>query len=125
MNKRILLPIVVLVLASLACGLSTNQPEGSLVGTVDGEKLFQQSGCSGCHSGNGGQGPSLAGIYGEEVPLENGETVAADEAYLRESILDPSAQIVDGYQPIMPEYGDQLNDEQVDALVAYIRSLSD
>jgi cytochrome c oxidase subunit 2 len=89
-----------------------------------GARLFQQRGCITCH---GVQAPSLAGIFGREqdVVLPNGRTqrVVADEAYLRESILDSGAKVVAGYQPIMPSFRGQLNEEQLIQLVTYIKSL--
>ncbi len=89
-----------------------------------GRLLFQQRGCASCHLADGaGPGPSLDGVYGSQVQLDSGETVAADENYLRESILNPNAKIVARYEPIMPAFAGQLNDEEVNQLVAYIRSL--
>ena len=90
-----------------------------------GEKLFQQNGCAMCHADNGkGLGPSLVGVYGHPVHLTNGQTVNADDAYVRESILDPNAKIVAGYTPMMPSFQGQLSDEQILDLIAYIRSMS-
>ena len=57
------------------------------------------------------------------VPLDNGSTVIADDDYLRESIIEPSAKVVAGYPPIMPSYRGQLSEEQIMALVAYVKSL--
>jgi cytochrome c oxidase subunit 2 len=95
----------------------------STTGAV-GEQLFQQQGCVACHSGaQGAPGPAVAGLFGEAVELADGQTVIADENYLRESILNPSAKIVKGYQPIMPSYEGRLTDDQVFALVTYIESL--
>jgi cytochrome c oxidase subunit II len=89
-----------------------------------GEKVFQASGCSSCHVADGtGLGPSLLGVFGHPVHLTTGETVTADEAYVRESILLPNAKIVAGYSPIMPSFQGQLSEEQLSNLVAYIRSL--
>ena len=88
-----------------------------------GEKIFQQSGCDACHLADGkGPGPSLLGVYGQQVPLNNGQTIEVDDDYLRESIVNPKAKIVRGYQPIMPPYG-QLTEEQMNSVIAYIRSL--
>ena len=67
----------------------------------------------------------LAGLFGEQVELADGQTVVADENYIRESILNPSAKVVKGYQPIMPSYQGRLTDEEVFALVTYIQSLGD
>lgn len=91
-----------------------------------GEDLFQNKlGCASCHAGGADQrGAKLEGIYNKEVKLVGGQTVIADDAYIRESILNPGAQIVEGYQPIMPTFKGQVTEEQLVALVAYIKSLS-
>ena len=90
-----------------------------------GARLFRQFSCSGCHGANSSvHAPSLSGIYGHPVPLEGGEFVTADDQYLHDSILKPSTQIVAGYQNIMPSYEGQLSEQDVLALVAYIKSLS-
>ncbi len=90
-----------------------------------GARLFRQFGCSGCHGANSAvHAPSLAGIYNHPVPLEGGTFVTADDQYLHDSILKPSTQIVAGYQAIMPSYEGQLSEQDVMALVAYIKSLS-
>jgi len=90
-----------------------------------GRRLFQENGCAGCHAPAGdGLGPALADRYGEPVRLTSGETVTADDAYMRESILNPAAKIVAGYPPVMPSFQGQLTEEQVLSIVAYIRSLA-
>ncbi len=91
-----------------------------------GQDLFQNKlGCASCHAGGADQrGAKLEGIYNKEVKLVGGQTVVADDAYIRNSILNPSAQIVEGYQPIMPTFKGQVTEEQLVALVAYIKSLS-
>ena len=89
-----------------------------------GEKLFAERACISCHIGNGtGRAPSLNGVYGAQVLLADGSKVTADDAYIRESILQPSAKIVAGYQPLMPSFQGQLTEEQILALTAYIKSL--
>lgn len=88
-----------------------------------GEALFNQLGCATCHPVGGGIGPSLVGVAGEPVALASGETVVADEEYLRESIINPHAKIVAGYGAVMPTYEGQLTEEQLQQLVAYIKSL--
>jgi cytochrome c oxidase subunit II len=89
-----------------------------------GERLFQQLGCSGCHGVNApAQAPALDGLYGKAVPLQSGETVVADESYIRASILTPQQQIVAGYAPIMPPYQGQISEEGLLQLIAYIKSL--
>ena len=87
-----------------------------------GGELYYQYACSTCH--DTGRGPSLAGLYGSSVKLNNGQTVMADDMYIRESILNPSAKIVAGYTPIMPTFQGQLGEEQILQLTAYIKSLA-
>lgn len=91
-----------------------------------GKDLFQNKlGCASCHAGGPAQrGAKLEGIFNHEVKLVGGQTVTADEQYIRNSILNPSAQIVEGFQPIMPTFKGQVTEEQLNALVAYIKSLS-
>jgi cytochrome c oxidase subunit 2 len=103
--------------------LSGGGSTGSLA--ASGESLFQQLGCPTCHRfDTQGRGPDLAGIFGKPVQLEGGRTVMADENYIRESILSPSAKIVSGFKPIMPVFQGLVSEEQLNALVAYIKSLS-
>jgi cytochrome c oxidase subunit 2 len=91
-----------------------------------GKDLFQAKlQCSSCHLDNGaGRGPKLTGIIGKPVKLNSGETITVDEAYLRESILNSQKQVVEGYNPIMPTFKGQVNEEQLLNLIAYIKSLS-
>jgi len=89
-----------------------------------GEKMFTERGCIACHQPQGGAlGPSLVGVAGKPVTLQSGETVVADDNYLRESILMPQVKIVAGFQPVMPTFKGQLSEEQVMQLIAYIKSL--
>lgn len=91
----------------------------------NGEKVFQQLGCASCHrSDTQGRGPDLAGIYGRPVLLDNGTTVIADANYIRDSIINPGAQVVSGYKPIMPTFNGIVSEEQLLALVEYVKSLS-
>ena len=91
-----------------------------------GEDLFKNKlGCATCHAGGDNQrGAKLEGIFGHDVKLVNGQTIKADEGYIRDSILNPGGKIVEGYQPIMPTFKGQVTEEQLVALVAYIKSLS-
>ena len=91
-----------------------------------GQQMFESLGCASCHgaNGEGGRGPALLGLAGGNVTLNNGQTVRADEAYIRESILNPQAKIVTGFGPIMPTFQGQVNEEQLLQVVAYIKSLS-
>jgi len=89
-----------------------------------GEKLFTELNCVTCHRpDSAGRGPVLVGIFGKPVKLATGDTVVADESYVRESILNPAARVVAGYQPVMPTYQGQVTEEQLIALVAYVESL--
>ena len=89
-----------------------------------GQKLFAERACVTCHLSDGkGRAPSLNGVYGGQVRLADGSTVTADDAYIRESILVPSAKIVAGYQPVMPAFQGQLTEEQTLDLIAYVKSL--
>src|SRR5581483_10999850 len=98
--------------------------QGSLA--EQGEKLFQQNGCSTCHLlDQQGRCPILRGLYNKPVQLADGRTVMADDAYIRESILDPNAKIVAGFQPnVMPNFKGQISESDVIQLIAYIKSLS-
>lgn len=90
-----------------------------------GKDLFLAKGCTACHSvdGRAGIGPTVFNLFGATVELQDGTTVPADENYLRTSITDPRARIVKGYQPLMPTFKGQLTDEEMNALIAYIKSL--
>ena len=91
-----------------------------------GRDLFENKlGCASCHAGGPQQrGAKLEGIFGHEVKLVGGQTVVANEEYIRNSILNPSAQVVEGFPPIMPTFKGQVTEEQLVSLVAYIKSLS-
>lgn len=135
-----------------ACGAKTTasptpnvlaQPIGSpfavaqVVGTPlsgeagKGQQLFAQFNCTGCHGaqGQGGIGPPLKGLYGSQVQLDNGQTVTADDGYIRESIVSPDAKIVKGYQKgvmlsgIQSEESQIQADDNIAALIAYIKAL--
>ena len=103
--------------------LSGGRSFGSLAD--NGEKLFQDLACGNCHKVDGsGRCPSLAGLFGRSVQLADGRTIKADEAYLRESILQPNAKIVAGYQPLMPTFQGLVTEEGVLQLIEYIKSLT-
>jgi cytochrome c oxidase subunit 2 len=90
-----------------------------------GEELFTRFRCDTCHfQGDQPRCPSLANLFGQQVRLADGQVVSADEQYLRESIVDPAARVVAGYQPIMPTFEGQLSEEQIFQLIEYIKSLS-
>ncbi len=115
--------IVVMEPAQYQAWLSGGTPSGSLA--QNGETIFQQLGCPTCHRSDvQGRGPNLQGVFGKPVLLEDGRTLVADENYVRESILSPSAKVVKGFKPIMPVFQGLVSEEQLTALVAYIKSLS-
>lgn len=110
-----------------AGGSDTTQPI-----TIDresasrGEVLAEGQGCLQCHTTDGttASGPTWKGLAGSTRPLENGDEVVADDAYLFGSIVDPNSQVVEGYEAIMPTfYSDQLDEQQITDLVEYIKSL--
>ncbi len=102
--------------------LSGGAGGGSLA--ENGQKLFQELACDNCHHMDGhGRCPSLQGVYGSKVLLTNGQTVVADDAYVRESILQPNAKVVSGYQSIMPTFQGLVTEEGVLQLIEYIKSL--
>jgi cytochrome c oxidase subunit 2 len=92
---------------------------------VAGQQLFQSLGCVSCHgaNGEGGRGPALAGLFGRKVFLTNNQTLTADEAYIRESIENPQAKVVSGFNPIMPTFQGQVTPEQLIQIISFIKSL--
>jgi len=104
---------------------SAAQPQADDI-AKEGESLFRSLGCSGCHAPSSTvHAPSLVGIFGKPVHLTDGRTVTADDAYIRDSILQPSRAIVDGYANIMPSFSGLIGDDEILRLTAYIRSLRD
>lgn len=92
----------------------------------EGEKLFREYGCSGCHIGSTIiHAPPLNGVYGRPVPLQTGQFVVADDGYIRDSILLPAKDIVAGYTNDMPSFQGRLSEDDLLELVAYIKSISD
>lgn len=108
--------LVVVVLVSAACG------DAGSTDDLDGAELFVEIGCQACHGASDTDlAPTLQGIWGTEVGLEDGSTVVVDEEYVRRSITEPAADIVAGFDPRMPTFG--LSDSEVVRLVGYVRSL--
>ena len=92
---------------------------------AQGQDLYETQGCLGCHSLDGSRqvGPTFRGLFGGQRSLDDGTTVVADEEYLRTSIVDPGRHVVEGFNNIMPgTYGQQLSPDQIEALIAFIRS---
>ena len=102
--------------------LSGGTAQGSLASA--GEKLFQDLACNTCHRPDAqGRGPILQGLFGKTQTLEGGGTIVVDEAYVRESILNPGAKITTGFQPIMPAFQGLVTEEQLLELIEYVKSL--
>jgi cytochrome c oxidase subunit II len=102
--------------------LSGGAGEGSLAAA--GQKLFSDLACNTCHRPDAqGRGPVLQNLFGKTVELASGERVVADEAYIRESILNPHAKITAGFQPIMPTFQGLVTEEQLLELIEYVKSL--
>lgn len=121
-HSAMLAKLVVQTPADYTRWLGVAEAPGSLA--EQGEALYQQMGCSGCHGPAAAvHAPKLEGLYGRPVPLADGSTVTADAAYLRDAILLPQKQVAAGYAPIMPTYSNVLDEEAVVRLVAFIQSL--
>jgi cytochrome c oxidase subunit 2 len=114
--------ITVMEPADYEAWLEDKMPGRTLAST--GEDLFQAKACNTCHRPDSdARAPILNGVYGSEVALLGGDIVTADDNYIRESIINPAAKVVAGYQPIMPTYKGQLTEEEILELMSYIQSL--
>jgi cytochrome c oxidase subunit 2 len=110
---------------AMPSGVQTAAAGGVQSVAASGEALFTGLGCATCHKPQSGAlGPSLIGVFGKSVTFQDGATITVDEAYLRESILDPQTRVVRGFQPVMPTFRGQISEEQILQLITYIRSLS-
>ena len=105
--------------------LATANIPGSGTPVEQGKALVETNACQSCHSLDGSDliGPSFKGIWGREGLMSDGTTITVDENYIRESILDPGAKIVDGYQNQMASYQGLLDDAQIDAIIEYLKTL--
>lgn len=102
--------------------LSSGEGEGSLASA--GGKLFADLACHTCHRSDvPGRGPALDNLFGKTVSLEGGGTAVANEAYIRESIVDPAAKVSAGFQPTMPTYQGVVSEQGILELIEYVRSL--
>lgn len=98
------------------------EAEGSLA--LEGRKAFLKYRCLSCHSADQeATAPVLENLIGKPERLQNGQVVTIDEAYIRRSIIEPDAQIVAGWQNIMPTFKGQITEEEIFSLIAYFRSL--
>jgi cytochrome c oxidase subunit 2 len=105
----------------------STRPEGELSLAEKGAQVVGLQGCGGCHSVDGSDsvGPTWLGLFGSMRPMEDGSSVVADGAYLRNAILNPAVHVVAGYPNIMPVYEGVLSDEDLDAVIEYIKTLSE
>jgi cytochrome c oxidase subunit 2 len=116
--------IVVLTPTEYQSWLARQDVSGTLA--AEGADIFRRLGCSGCHAPDSVvRAPPLEGLYGRPVALQNGGVTIADEKYIRDSILQPRAQITAGYRPEMPSYAGKASEDELLRLVAYIKSLAD
>lgn len=92
-----------------------------------GQHLYKSRGCAQCHSldGTAATGPSFKGVFGHEVKFRDGSSKVADENYVRESVLNPGARVVAGYQNVMPTFQGKLTDKEITAIIEYLKTLSD
>jgi cytochrome c oxidase subunit 2 len=92
-----------------------------------GRELYKGRGCSQCHSIDGkvGTGPTFLNLFGHPVAMKDGTTLTADENYIRESILNPQARLVAGFQPVMPTFKGKFKDEEITAVIEYIKTLKE
>jgi cytochrome c oxidase subunit 2 len=90
-----------------------------------GKQLYVKATCEACHSTDGSPkvGPTFKGLFGRSATFNDEKTLKIDENYVRESLLNPQARIVKGFQPVMPTFQGQLSDKQVDYLIAYLKTL--
>lgn len=109
-------------------GVAADQTDEE-VSAERGERLFQRTGCIGCHAVDDSQGsergPSMVGLFDSRRNFDDGTSGIADESYLRESILDPGRKNVEGYDEGMPSFQGILSDEEIHSLILYIESLAD
>jgi cytochrome c oxidase subunit II len=114
--------VVVMNPNDFAAWLSTGRETLSVA--QRGEQLFHSFACSGCHSAQAVvRAPLLEGVYGSQVPLQDGRIVQADDRYIRDCILIPNTQVVAGFDPVMPSFQGRLSEDDLFALITYIKSI--
>lgn len=123
-HSRMVGSVVAMAPADYQAWLAAGAPEQSLA--QRGKALFTRLGCAGCHAaGSTVHAPSLAGVYGRQVPLAGGRFVTADETYLHDSVIFPSKQVVAGYPDKMPSFRGQIGEDDLVALIAYLKAIAD
>ncbi|HEY0554484.1 MAG TPA: cytochrome c oxidase subunit II, partial [Thermoanaerobaculia bacterium] len=123
-HSRMIGSVIVMEQKDYETWMAGGTPGKSMV--ASGADLFTSLACVTCHRASPGvvqRGPKLEGVYGSQVKLADGRTVTADDNYIRESILNPTAKVVAGFDPVMPTSQGQITEEQLSQLTAYIRSL--
>jgi cytochrome c oxidase subunit 2 len=121
-HSRMLGRIIVMRAPEFEQWLARQDTTGTLA--AGGKALFIRLGCSGCHGGsNIVRAPALDGLYGKRVALSDGTFRIVDERYLRDSILQPRAEIAAGYEPLMPSYEGKISEDEIVKIVAYLKSL--
>jgi len=124
MSRHVWVALISVTFAVLAC--RTAGVQDGAADSQKGRELFEDMGCSAWHVEAAGKiAPPLAGLFGARVSRIGGETILADEAYIREAILLPQQKVVMGYDPVMPTYDGRIGEEQLAALVEYITSLGE
>jgi cytochrome c oxidase subunit 2 len=123
-HSRMVGRVVVMEPAEYERWLTTGEAGQSIA--VEGERLFRERGCSGCHESSATiHAPPLRDTYGKQVPLASGEVVTADDQYLRDSILLPGKQISAGYDNIMPSFSGHISEAEIMQIIAFLKSTSD
>ncbi|HEX4495253.1 MAG TPA: cytochrome c oxidase subunit II [Thermoanaerobaculia bacterium] len=123
-HSRMIGSVIVMEQHDYETWMAGGTPGKSMV--ASGADLFTSLACVTCHRAAPGivqRGPKLEGVFGSQVKLADGRTVTADENYVRESILNPTAKVVAGFDPVMPTFAGQISEEQLTQLIAYVRSL--
>lgn len=117
----IFLSLLFVIIASSSVYLLNSANEAKRLAASPAERgwmLIEDNGCQACHQpGNSFRAPKLDKLYGSEVTLMDGTKIIADEAYIRESLLEPRAKISAGFQPNMPSYKGLLNDIEMDEII--------
>jgi cytochrome c oxidase subunit 2 len=106
--------------------LEEGDPELYKMPPVDlGKDVYTRAGCNSCHTVDGakGEGPSFKGLFGRTERFTDGSSITVDENYIRESILNPQAKVVAGYEPVMPTFQGLLREVEIRGMIAYIKSL--
>jgi cytochrome c oxidase subunit 2 len=125
-HSNMMAKVIVHEQADFDLWLASNKAPTNIQNPIEyGEKMVTDNACLTCHSLDGSAlvGPSFVGLFGRDGEMADGTIVTADENYIRESILNPQAKIVKGYAPVMPTYQGAFADEQIDAIIEYLKTV--